>query len=239
LIHGFTGVPDDLRYLADRLNHAGYTVNCPRLPGHGTDGKDFVRVRYRDWLEAAAHAYLDLRSSHDLVYLGGLSMGGLIASVLASTVQPPGLMLFAPALKVTTRGLSLTPIVSLFAKSRYVGTDLESIEEPERVPLAERYYGRLWFGPASQLYRLQRSARSRLPRVSAPTFAVFSKADETVPIQTASYVKERIGSEAYRELILEDSGHVVVDGVQREKVATAATEWLSAAWENPPGSHHL
>ena len=39
LIHGLTGSPSEMAYLAERLNTAGYTVKAPLLPGHGTDIK--------------------------------------------------------------------------------------------------------------------------------------------------------------------------------------------------------
>jgi carboxylesterase len=35
-IHGFTGAPEGLRFLADRLAGRGFTVSAVLLPGHGT-----------------------------------------------------------------------------------------------------------------------------------------------------------------------------------------------------------
>src|SRR5580704_15003176 len=36
VLHGFTGSPFSMRPLADKLAEAGYAVELPRLPGHGT-----------------------------------------------------------------------------------------------------------------------------------------------------------------------------------------------------------
>ncbi|HKK48867.1 MAG TPA: alpha/beta fold hydrolase, partial [Alkalispirochaeta sp.] len=76
LFHGFTGYPGDMRYLAGRLNEAGYTTVVPRLPGHGTNHEDFQSTSARDWRRKAVDAYLEVASRHDHVVVGGLSMGG-------------------------------------------------------------------------------------------------------------------------------------------------------------------
>ena len=35
LIHGMTGTPHEMRFLANYLNRQGYAVYCPRLANHG------------------------------------------------------------------------------------------------------------------------------------------------------------------------------------------------------------
>lgn len=36
LCHGFTSTPATMRPWGEYLAEAGFTVRCPRLPGHGT-----------------------------------------------------------------------------------------------------------------------------------------------------------------------------------------------------------
>ena len=38
VLHGFTGSPVSMRPLAEDLAEAGFAVEMPRLPGHGTNG---------------------------------------------------------------------------------------------------------------------------------------------------------------------------------------------------------
>jgi carboxylesterase len=45
LLHGFTGSPQGLRPWGEALREAGFTVRCPRLPGHGTDWRDLAARR--------------------------------------------------------------------------------------------------------------------------------------------------------------------------------------------------
>ena len=35
LIHGLTGTPQEMKFLAQFLNQKGYSVSCPRLANHG------------------------------------------------------------------------------------------------------------------------------------------------------------------------------------------------------------
>src|SRR5580658_3509266 len=75
VLHGFTGNPQSMRGLALALADAGFTVEMPLLPGHGTDIEDMLPTRWSDWSAAAEAAYLDLAARCDGVVAVGLSMG--------------------------------------------------------------------------------------------------------------------------------------------------------------------
>ena len=53
VLHGFTGNPQSMRPLAEALAAAGFTVDLPLLPGHGTALEDMVPTRFDDWSGAA------------------------------------------------------------------------------------------------------------------------------------------------------------------------------------------
>ena len=75
LLHGWTGWAGRLGYVAQRLADSGFTVEVPRLPGHGTSLQDFLATDAGDWYRRAVDSYLDLRSVHDNVFVAGTSMG--------------------------------------------------------------------------------------------------------------------------------------------------------------------
>jgi len=58
---------------------AGFTVEMPLLPGHGTDISDMVPTRWPQWCEAADDAFTELAARCDAVAVVGLSMGGSLA----------------------------------------------------------------------------------------------------------------------------------------------------------------
>ena len=52
IIHGFTGCPQSMRPLAEAFAAAGFSVELPRLPGHGTTPEDMAKYQWRDWTAA-------------------------------------------------------------------------------------------------------------------------------------------------------------------------------------------
>jgi carboxylesterase len=83
VLHGFTGNPQSMRPLAGALATAGFSVELPLLPGHGTCVEDMVPTRWSDWSATAEAAYRDLAGRCDRVFAAGLSMGGSLAIWLA------------------------------------------------------------------------------------------------------------------------------------------------------------
>ena len=83
VLHGFTGNPQSMRPLAEAVAAAGFTVELPLLPGHGTAVEDMVPTRWEDWSAAAEAAYQALAARCDQVAVAGLSMGGTLTCWLA------------------------------------------------------------------------------------------------------------------------------------------------------------
>jgi carboxylesterase len=75
LCHGFTSTPQSLRPWANDLAAAGYSVELPLLPGHGTTWQELNRSTWQDWYGTVNISLADLRSRCSMVFLAGLSMG--------------------------------------------------------------------------------------------------------------------------------------------------------------------
>lgn len=82
IIHGYRGYPGELVRPAVDLYDRGFDVFVPRLPGHGTCGKDFVRSGGDDWIGVIRNAINDLKGRYEKVNLLGHSMGTAIAAIL-------------------------------------------------------------------------------------------------------------------------------------------------------------
>lgn len=87
VLHGFTGSPVSMRPLAEVLAAAGFAVELPRLPGHGTTVEDLQTTAWSDWLaEAEATlARLQQRCPDGRIVVVGLSMGGALTCALGVT----------------------------------------------------------------------------------------------------------------------------------------------------------
>ena len=83
VLHGFTGSPFSMRGIAEQMANAGFSVEMPLLPGHGTSLDDMIPTRFSDWLGAADAAYESLAARTEQVVVVGLSMGGTLTCALA------------------------------------------------------------------------------------------------------------------------------------------------------------
>ncbi len=83
VLHGFTGNPSSVRGLAEAFAVAGFAVELPRLPGHGTHVDDLIETRWSDWRAEGERAHTALVRRCDRVVVAGLSMGGALTCQLA------------------------------------------------------------------------------------------------------------------------------------------------------------
>jgi carboxylesterase len=83
-LHGFTGNPTSMRPVATAFAAAGFAVELPLLPGHGTTVDDMTTTGWQDWTGAAEAAYERLASRCDRVVAAGQSMGGALTIWLAA-----------------------------------------------------------------------------------------------------------------------------------------------------------
>lgn len=98
VVHGFTGNPGSMRGVAEALAAAGFHVEMPLLPGHGTTVDDMLPTRWADWHGAAEAAYATLAARATKVVVVGLSMGGALTLRLgADHPEIAGLVCINPA----------------------------------------------------------------------------------------------------------------------------------------------
>ncbi len=227
LIHGYTAFPGEMEYLGKRLHERGFSVSIPRLPGHGTDHHDFLCTDWRDWLRRCTDAFLELRTCFDTVSIVGNSMGGVLALILASRFQVYKLALSAPAVTNTKRIIIIAPLLKYFMH-RIRRPYSHTYVDPDMAYLAREYWRYSWIPPAASLYKLQNIAKKSLRHVQADTLIVVSKKDRTVPASVAQMIEQRIGSERTKTVVLEESPHILVNDVEREKVADEIIAWLES-----------
>ena len=84
VVHGFTGTPQSMRGLAEAFAAAGYAVELPLLPGHGTSVDDMEHFTVADWMEAVERTYEELAGRCEQVVVAGLSMGATLATWLVT-----------------------------------------------------------------------------------------------------------------------------------------------------------
>ncbi len=98
LFHGLNDSPFVWRDMAQSLSTLGFDVRAVLLPGHGTTPEAMLDVSYRQWLSAARDHLTNWHSDDVALYVGGFSLGGVIATILAlENPHIAGLFLVSPA----------------------------------------------------------------------------------------------------------------------------------------------
>jgi len=229
LLHGWTGWAGRLEYLAGRLAESGYTVDVPRLPGHGTNLADFLSTGATDWYRRALDAYLDLASTHERVLVAGTSMGAVLTVILATELSIDRIALLAPALSVTRGAVALAPLIRPFVRRVRSDWRPENESDPEVRELGSIYSTYNYVGPVCELLKLQRRARRALPELTSDTLVVVSRADPTVPQTVTALIEQRARPREFRKVLLDKSGHHVAEDVEREVVADSVVGWFARA----------
>ncbi len=230
LIHGFTGSPPEMRLLGDYLHRRGFTVSAPLLPGHGTSVQDMNRCTWRDWVGHAGGKLADLQARCERVFVGGFSMGSLIALYLAAHhSELSGVILYAPATLIADRRLYLTPVLKYLIPAMPKSGESD-LTDPE-AHLRFWSYDEHPLAATHELLKLSHRARWLLPRVTCPLLIMYGIHDRSIHPRSPRYTYERAGS-ADKELVaFTNSGHGLVVDSEWEAVARKTFEFIEAHHE--------
>ena len=236
LIHGLSGTPMELRYVAGRLEREGHTVYCPLLDGHSGGTKTLRESRWQDWYGSVERAHDCLRSVCKTVIAGGSSAGGVLALMLAARRpdQVSGLLLYAPTLWhdgwAIPRYFSLFRLVTKRWFARYFHfPDLEPYgikdERLRQLILAAIHNGTDGAQPmvgfpgttVLEFRWLTREAFRLMGNVRAPTLIVHPRRDDFSNLRGALLIQQRLRSRV-ETVVLDDSYHLVAIDRQRDLV---------------------
>ncbi|HEY0928616.1 MAG TPA: alpha/beta fold hydrolase [Gemmatimonas sp.] len=238
VLHGFNDTPQSMRHLATRLHGEGYTVDVPRLPGHGGSLVELARDGHADqWRVAVRDAYDVLRRTHDTVHLCGQSMGGALATLEAyDRVEVRALVLLAPYLGMpfdmrwqTYAAAMLKPFTPYH---RSKGSE-RSIHDPEARAQALGP-GIVTPGALAGLRTVATAVHNILPSMTVPTLYIQSREDNRISVSDATRYFSRIGSSIKEQRWLNGCGHIISADYCRDTVADAAIAWFRR-FEGPKG----
>ena len=226
LLHGFTGSPPEMRLVGDYLHERGFTVFAPLLPGHGTSVEELNESKWTDWVDCAADALAELRARCERVFVGGLSMGSLLAIYLAGHNALPGAILYSPAVKVANRLIHLAPILKYLVpkKPKSKRSDLTDPEAEKR----KWSYDAFPSFAAHELLKLMCRAHRLLPQVTCPLLIIHSTGDETIQASAAEFTCKRAGSPDKQLITLHNSGHVITVDSEWRRVAEETYRFIQA-----------
>jgi len=229
LVHGFTGSPFSLRPLAELIAAHGFTVDLPRLPGHGTTWRDMLPTRYDDWRAHVESSVRALSTRTDRVVLVGLSMGGTLALDVASGTgaRVAGVVTInAQILDRTGIVVKLGPYLEKIlpvVPAAMAGLTANDIAKPD---VGEQAYGWVPSAAGNSLLRALPRVREQLGRMPCPVLVMYSRNDHSVSPENSRALLRLIQCPELSELVLERSYHVATldydQGLIEERVVEFA-----------------
>ena len=224
VVHGFTGNPSSVRGVADAMAAAGFDVELPRLPGHGTTVDDMIATDWSDWLAETERVRASLASRCERVVLLGQSMGATL--VLASAIASPtvaGLVCINPATRMRTE--DELAMIDDFLEDDFevVPGEGSDIADPDGFDIA--YDGTPLRPLRSLLHDGIAPIERRFGDLSAPLRLFTSRQDHVVPVSDSEHLAATYGGPVQHSW-LERSYHVATRDYDRELVIAESVAFV-------------
>jgi carboxylesterase len=248
LIHGLTGTPTEMRFVAKGLNRNGFTVHAMQLAGHCGDEADLLATGWHDWYRSVCDAADRLRADVDRMFVAGLSMGALLALKLAADRpdQVDGLGLYGttfvydgwtiPWIGRLSFMLPLVCGLGFGWKQRFHECFPYGIKD-ERIrqriansmlngdSAAAGLPGNPWPSLA-EFYRLSFLVRRQLGGIRTPCLVVHAVDDDVASLKNVRMVVRGVQGPV-ETVLLENSYHMITVDQERDKVIDRSTRFFN------------
>lgn len=244
LIHGLTGSPFEMKYLARKLNKAGFTVYVPCLAGHGSSVKELKATGWQDWYASSLKAFRKLKDGYETVSVSGLCMGALLALRLASEFNEEVNSVSLLSTTLFYDGWSLPwykfllPLM-YYPPFKYFYSYRESPPygiKNER--LREAYLQWMRSGAVAydsipsesmrELNKLSKAAMKSMERVTSPVIILHSAEDDLASSKNADYVEAHVRSGRVKKVLVPDSYHMITIDNQKDFVVKETVEFFKS-----------
>jgi len=255
LIHGMTGTPNEMRFIANFLNKKGYSVICPNLAYHGEPIEILKDARWQDFYNSVRNVMFEHKSAGGKgpLFVSGLSMGALLALLIADEFSSDvaGVSCLAPTLFYDGWNTPNTKFLLPFVYKTFLRYMFYFKEEPpygikneamqQRI---HRYYSKASLNdmqdvgqygypyfPVALLYQLQllvKHLTRRLPNIKVPVQLIQAKDDDMASVRNSKFIYDRIGSEIKEIVLLYNSYHVITADQERYIVAEKAEKFFGS-----------
>jgi carboxylesterase len=229
LVHGFTGVPKEMRQMGEYLHREhGYSVLGVRLSGHATQPEDMIRSSYTDWLASVEDGFALLSGMTQSITLMGLSMGGVLALTTASYLPVNGVVAMSTPYKLPD-DRRLRHIEWL---SKAVPFMPKSSDEPGSGWFDKQAYKEHISYPQNPLHaigelnKLLSKMQAALSQITVPTLLIHSRDDNYVLKDSMPLIHASLTMPDKQMVWIEGSGHVITRDAQRQKVFETAARFV-------------
>ncbi len=223
VLHGFTGNPSSVRGLAEAFAGAGYSVEMPRLPGHGTSIEDLMDKTWADWSAEAEAALGRLAQRTQTQFVAGLSMGGSSTCWLGiNHPELAGLICINPAVAPSE---DMSAVVEQLVEAGEavmpgIGSDIA-------MPgVTESAYVDTPLAPLLSLFAASGEIGPHLGEVEQPLLLFTSPEDHVVPSTDSDFLAAAVSGPVER-VTCERSYHVATQDYDKELINERSLEFVA------------
>jgi carboxylesterase len=258
LVHGLTGTPNEMRAVGVGLNRAGFTVQAMQLAGHCGDEADLLATRWTDWYASVCTAAAALRERVDHLFVGGLSMGAILA--LKHAAEHPkdvdGVVAYGASFRydgwsIPRVSRALAHLLPL-ARPLGIGRRRSFQEQPPYGIRDERLRGAIlalmqggdstqaglpgnpWHALAD-MYALSARVRRQLPDVTVPCLVIHASDDDVASVKNAELIARRVRGPV-ELVLLRDSYHMITIDQERGTVIERTAAFMRRVASGRPGA---
>jgi len=227
--HGYMAAPQEIRTLAEYLFKKGINVYVPRLRGHGTDPEALKSVSAKDWEIDFERAFTAMRQVCNKVFIGGFSLGGLLALDHAAQYEVDGVIALNSALKLHNLRVSyVVPTLHFFnemisylhAKGIKEWIDNSHTEQPKVNYLMHP------LSSVSQMEKIMSKVSGSLQKVTAPILIIQGDNDPIVKRESARRIYDGIKSTDKKLLLLHRDKHGILADESHDEVFEAIGRFI-------------
>lgn len=220
LFHAYTGVPRDLSSLARSLGQAGYGVYLPLFKGHGGSLDQLFAAGPQDWWQDALEAYDFVKGQgYDKIAAMGLSMGGILATKLATQGLPALAGTFCSP--VTSRMAQLPGLMETFlayAKALH-GGDLAPDQLAEIQAAASKQM--------KEVHEFSVQVAKDLDQVTGPFYIAQGGQDKLIDPEASIDLKEGLVNATVDFHWWDQGGHIITIGSTRQAFQESVLNFLN------------
>jgi carboxylesterase len=159
------------------------------------------------------------------VFVGGLSLGGLITLYLAAHYPFCGAIVMSAPAYIHDWRLRFLPIVRLFLKWHYASGELDATD-PQAIERVS-FYRRVPISFGGEFQALLKAVHLGLPKVKMPLLFMQGAYDRTIPPESARFFYDRVGSREREIVMFPNSGHPITVDTEREAVWRRTYEFIT------------